>query len=104
MEPLALIVDQLREIARDELPSPRTCRVHLRDDGTFESCVYHSPAKDELERVRYERTTGEIIYEYVKGGGHEEHDHGAGETLHVPIHDESEVRVITTVEPPYQSS
>lgn len=102
MEPLAPIVDQLREIARDELPAPRTCHAKLWDDGTFEAYVYHSPSKEEREWVRYERTTSEIVYEYVKSGGCEEHEFADGETLHVPVHDECEVRVITTVEPPYR--
>lgn len=101
MEPLAPIVDQLIDLARAELPAPRACRIKLWDDGTFDAYVYHSPSTDERCSVRYERTTGEILYEYVKGGGWEEHEFAGGETLHVPVHEEHEAWVLTRVEPPY---
>ncbi|RQG98679.1 hypothetical protein [Natrarchaeobius oligotrophus] len=101
LQPLAPIVDEMREIARDELPAPRTCRIKLWDDGTFDAGVYHSISDDELESIRYERTTSEIVWEHLSGGGYVTTTFPNGETLHEPTIDDAEVRVITTVEPPY---
>lgn len=102
MEPLAPIVDQMREIAQEELPAPRTCRIKLWDDGTFDAYIFHSGPDDERQRIKYERTTSEIIWEYSKGARWESQELSGGETLHMPVHDELDVRVITTVEPPYE--
>jgi hypothetical protein len=103
MEPLAPIVDQLRALARVHLPSPRTCRVRLWEDGTFDASVYHSRGEDLSERISYVRTTGEIIWESGRGGGWESHGFADGETLHVPTVEESNVRVLARVDPPYRS-
>lgn len=66
MEPLAPIVDRMRELAQDELPSPRTGMIRLWDDDTFDIVIYHSMGDDERQVLRYERTTGEILWEYVQ--------------------------------------
>lgn len=101
MEPLAPIVDQMREIAIEELPSPRSCRVMMWDDGTFDTLIYHSGADDEAECIRYERTTSEILWERNKGARGRREEFSNGESLRTPTYDEAEVRVITTIEPPY---
>ena len=102
MEPLAPIVDQMRELAREELPTPQSCRVELWDDGTFDVVIYHSMGNDECQVVRYERTTSEILWEYLSGGHWEITELSGGEEIHDRIHDEREVRVLATVEPPYR--
>ncbi|SFS86826.1 hypothetical protein SAMN04488556_3003, partial [Halostagnicola kamekurae] len=71
MQPLAPIVDQMQEIAREELPEPRSCRIQLWDDGTFDVKIYHSPGPDSLQAIRYEPATSEIYWEYASGGGWE---------------------------------
>ena len=101
MGPLAPLIDQMREIAREELPEPRSCRVQLWDDGTFDINIYHSKGSDKREWITYERSTSEIVYLSVDGTGWETESF-ATETLHTPTYDESEARVITTVEPPYK--
>lgn len=42
MKPLAPLVDRMRALAQTELPSPRTGRVELWNDGTFGVVLYHS--------------------------------------------------------------
>lgn len=104
MEPLAPIIDQMREIAADELPDPQTCRIRLWDDGTFDAYIFHSMAGDESQVVRYDRTTSEILLEHHKGAGTKEIPLSGGETIIEPTFEESTIRVITNVEPPYKDS
>lgn len=101
MEALAPIVDQLRVLSREELPTPRTCAVRLWDDGTFDAQVFHSMGSDETQRLKYERTTGEIVWEHVDGGGWRTEAVSGGETIHEPVVAEAHVRVVATVAPPY---
>lgn len=101
MAPLAPIVDQMRNLAREEIPAPRTCRIRLWDDGTVDVKIYHGTGEDEYELVRYERWTSEIVWEHVKGREMIQTTFADGETLHEPTYDERSVRVLTTVEPPY---
>lgn len=101
MEPLAPIVDQMRELAQDELPSPRTCKVRLWDDDTFDVVIYHSMGDDERQALRYERTTSEILWEHVQGADWNAHSLSGNETLYESTCEASEVRVIATVVPPY---
>jgi len=101
MEPLAPIVDQMREIAEDEIPFPQTCEVNLWDDHTVGVKIYHS-ADDEMYLLRYQRQTGEIVLEYAKGAKWQRESLSGGEIVHEPTFEEREARVITTVEPPYE--
>lgn len=101
MEPLAPIIDQLREIAENEIPAPRTCRIQLWDDGTFDAHVYHAIGDDEVQIVRYERTTSEIVWEHRRGARRQETPLTGGEIIIEPAFDDCAVRVIETVEPPY---
>ena len=75
--------------------------MRLWEDGTFDAHVYHSGPGDETQLVQYERTISEIVWERWAGDGWEGKEIG-GETLHTPAVDNSDVRVITTVEPPYE--
>jgi hypothetical protein len=100
MNPLAPIIDEMRHLAADELPFPQTCRVKLFDDGTFDAYIFHSMRGDEQQRISYERTTGEIIFEHVRDEGFETTTFADGETLKEPVVEVLEVRVLTTVEPP----
>ena len=65
MEPLAWIVDRMRKLAQDELPSPRGCRIKLWDDGTFDVVIYHSMGDDETQFLRYQRTTSEVTWRWL---------------------------------------
>ena len=100
MEPLAPIVDQIREIAEDELPFPQTCEVTLWDDGTVGAKIYHSSG-DEVYLLRYQRQTSEIVLEYAKGAQWKRESLSGGEAIHKPTFDEREAEVVATVEPPY---
>lgn len=102
MEPLAPIIDQMRELAQEELPEPRACRIRLWDDGTFDADIYHLGPKDSSQCVRYERTTGEILWEHRKGAGTKEIPLSGGETIIEPTLEDCDVRVLTTVDPPYR--
>jgi hypothetical protein len=42
MEPLAPIIDRMRELATEELPASRSCRVELWEDGTFDITIFGS--------------------------------------------------------------
>ena len=66
MEELAPVVDEVREIAREEMPVPQTCRLNLWDDGDYEIYVFHSLSKNEREQVVYDNETGEILWQYRK--------------------------------------
>ena len=44
MAPLASLVDRMRDLASEELPEPRTCKIRLWDDGTFGIVIYHKMA------------------------------------------------------------
>lgn len=101
MAPLAPIVDRMRELAGEELPAPRTCKVCLWDDDTFDAVIYHSAGDEERQQIRYERTTGEIVWERFRGVGREAESLSGGETVIEPVVDETEVRVLARVEPPH---
>jgi len=102
MAPLAPLVDRMRDLALEELPGPRTCKIRLWDDGTFDVVIYHGMGDDERQWLRYERTTGEILWEYVRGARMKSESLTGNETIHEPVYEESEVRVVATVEPPYR--
>jgi len=102
MEPLAPIIDQMRDLAKEEVPAPRTCQVRLWDDGTVSAYLFHSVNDDETKLIRYERTTGEIVWEHHTGARWEKIPLSGYESIVKPAFDESTVRVLTTVEPPYQ--
>lgn len=104
MEPLAPIIDQMRAIAEEELPAPRTCRIKLWDDGTFDAYIFHAMPGDERQVVRYDRTTSEILWEHITGAGTREIELTGGETIIEPTVEERTVKVITTVDPPYNES
>lgn len=103
MEPLAPIVDRMREVARDELPFPQTGHVTLWDDGTFRADIYHSAGRSAYESIRYDRRTSEIYLERISGVERSTTYFTGGETLYEPIPQEHTVRVIETVEPPYHN-
>lgn len=102
MEPLAPIVDEMRELARETLPAPRTCKIRLWDDDTFDVEIYHVAGDDERQSLRYERTTGEVCWEHARGVRWRSEPMSGGETVHEPVVEESDVRVLTTLEPPYR--
>ena len=102
LKPLAPIVDQMRIIADDELPSPQTCRVQLFDDGTFRVSIFHSMGHDETQAIIYDRATSEIYWEHSKGSRTHSTRLTGGETLIESSPEERDVRVIATVEPPYR--
>jgi hypothetical protein len=102
MKPLAPIVDKMRKLAREELPSPRTCKIRLWDDGTFDVVIYHSRGEDERESLRYERTTGEVLWEHARGIGWRSESLTGGESVHEPVVEEADVRVVARLDPPYR--
>ena len=76
-------------------------RLKRSDDGTFDALIYHSESKDEAQTLRYEQTTSEIIWEHRKGIVTQEIPLSRGQTFIESTCDEYNVRVITTVDPPY---
>lgn len=102
MEPLAPLVDRMRNLATEELPAPRTCRISLWDDGTFDVVIDHNVGDEERQWLQYERTTGEILWKHVRGTRWEEESLTGNETVHELAYDEADVRVVATVEPPYK--
>ncbi|GAB3033978.1 hypothetical protein GCM10025298_23670 [Natronobiforma cellulositropha] len=72
------------------------------DDGTFDVIIYHTMGQREGQWIRYERTTSEIIWRHVTGAHREMESVTGNETLITSAFEESDVRVIATVEPPYE--
>lgn len=102
MEPLAPIVDRMRDIANEVLPTPRSCKVRLWDDGTFDVVIYHSMGGAGRQTVRYERATGEIVHEHIVLAGTKAEAHSDGEPAYTPDFDVYDVRVIERIDPPYE--
>ena len=108
MTPLASLIDRLQEIAREELPAPRTCHIDLWDDGDYDVVIYHSHGNHELEYVSYDVTTGEVAWNYRKNAewvvdDDAEDGDGYG-TPYVREFEVSESRQITTIDPPVELS
>jgi hypothetical protein len=68
MVSIAPLIDQLQDIAYEELPAPRTCSVELWDDGDYDIIIYHKHGADETEAIYYDASTGEVVWKYVKNG------------------------------------
>ena len=62
----------------------------------------HKMGDTERQRLRYERTTGEILWESVRGARTKSESVTGNETIHEPVYEESDVQVVSTVEPPYK--
>ena len=106
MTPLAPLIDRLLNIAREELPAPRTCRIELWDDGDYDIVIYHSPVGDAIQFVSYDITTGSVTWNYRKNGewvvdDTAEDGDGYG-TAYVREFEASETREITTIDPPVE--
>ena len=101
MKPLTPLVERMRALAQTELPSPRAGHIRLWDDGTFGVVFYHSMGSDEGQHLRYIRSTGEIVWVHHQGDGWREESLTGGETVMEPVYDDTDVRVVETVTPPY---
>ncbi|APX95397.1 hypothetical protein [Natronorubrum daqingense] len=101
IQPLVPIIDEMQAIAKKALPEPHTCRIRLWDDGTFDVHIYHNSIGDEMEVIRYDRTTSEITWERVVDATWDLTTFADGTTVTEPTA-EREVRVLTTVTPPYE--
>lgn len=101
IEPLAPIVDQIREIAQEELPAPRTARIHLWDNGNYEIQFYHSMGKDAGQLIEYDTENGAVLWKYREGvtieSTYVSEETG---TVHESVYEVTEERQITTIEPP----
>lgn len=102
MEPLAPIIDQMRLLAVDELPTPQTCRVTLWDDGTFDAYIYHAMGSESRQQITYDRATSEIVWEHMEAARYETTEFPDGKTLYEPLLDGVQTCVLATVEPPYK--
>ncbi len=101
MEPLAPIVDEVRDLAAEELPAPKTLRVYLWDDGTYDICAYHNNGEHEQERVVFDPEAGEIRWEYCLSGGLEERGiYGTNQSVLDPIINERRERHLRSIEAP----
>lgn len=58
---LAPLVDQLQDIAQEEIPEPQTCRIRLYDDNTYRIAIEHR-RRDGVEAIVYDRVTGEVYW------------------------------------------
>lgn len=101
MEPLAPIIDRMRDIAQYELPSGQTGHIKLYDDGTCRAGISHK-TDNGRKAIRYERTTSEIIWEHLRGAHWETTELTGGETIHAPAYDSHSVRTIAIIDPPYR--
>ena len=106
MTPLASIIDQLQNIARQELPTPRSCVVKLWDDGDYLIRIYHSHVDDKAQAIEYDVETGDVLWKYRKGGewvvDEEKNSEDVQGTPWIQEFEESETRTITTIEPPVE--
>lgn len=102
MVPIAPIVDQMREIAQEELPAPRSARIHLWDNGNYEIQFYHSMGKDAGQLVEYDPDNGAVTWMYREGVTMEStFVSETEETVHEPVYDVEKVRQIMSIEPPH---
>jgi hypothetical protein len=106
MTPLASLVDQLQDIAREQLPAPRTCRVELWDDGDYNIVISHSQGDDASQGISYDVTTGDVVWKFRKNGEwvvDEDAEEGDGYgTPYVREFEESETQRIATIDPPVE--
>lgn len=104
MTPIAPLIDQLQDFAREETPAPRTCRVRLWDDSDYDIIIYHMHGPDERESIWYDVKTGDVVWKYRKGSKWvEDEDAPSGPedgTAFVQAYEKSDERVITTVHLP----
>lgn len=100
LEPLAPIFDQMREIAKHELPASQTGLIKLYADGTFRAGIWHK-TNNGRKTIRYERETSEIIWEHTRGYHKETTELTGGETIYAPAYDSQSVRTIAFVDPPH---
>jgi len=54
-----------------------------------------------LASLTHERTTGEILWEHFRGAQQVSESFSEGEIFHTTSYEELDVRVVDTVEPPY---
>lgn len=106
MTPLASLTDQLQDIAREELPAPRSCVAKLWDDGDYQLRIYHSHGNDEGQAIDYDVDTGDVRWKYRKNGewvvDEEKNSEDVKGTPYIREFEESETRTITTIEPPVE--
>lgn len=105
VQALAPLIDHLRELAADELPSPQTCKVRFWDDGDYDVVVYHSRGPNSREQLVYNRETGEVKWQYWKQDPdweppNPEEIPDCDERIIEPDLLESNERTITTLTPP----
>lgn len=104
MTSIAPLINQFQDIAREEVPAPRTCLVRLWDDDDYDIIIYHNHGPDEREGIWYDVETGEVVWKYRKGsewGEDETAPSGPGYgTAYVQAYEESDERVITTIHLP----
>jgi hypothetical protein len=101
MQTLAPLVDQIREIAQDKLPSRRTLKLQAFDDGDYDLVVFHSPGPGEREQILYERDTGIVRWQYLKNPSmNKEFISEEAGTLLTTTFEERKERRITTIDPP----
>lgn len=101
MEPLAPIADQIREIAQEELGTPRTLHLKLWDDGDYDIYVFHGMGDEEREQIVYDNDTGAVSYQYRKGVSFKTVFVSEEAGLYTePVYDVDEERQITVIEPP----
>jgi hypothetical protein len=107
MESIAPLINQLQDIACEEIPAPRTCSVTLWDDGDYDVIIYHKHGPDEKVAIYYDASIGDVMWKYVKNGEWVvDEDAEDGEeygTAYVQSDEESDERTITTIEPPVES-
>jgi len=101
IEPLAPVLDRVREIAQEELPPPRACKIQLWDDGDYDIWIYHKYDADEREQVVYDCETGEVRWQYLKNPSTKSKfvSEVVG-TEHQITYEQHDERVVTTIEPP----
>jgi len=103
MKPLAPIVDQLKEIARQEIPAPRTCLVHLYDDYTFRIRIEHRYGDDEIEGIVYAHDSENVYWRDTAGAERvkiDDPDH-EGTIITTRFAEDAE-RVVATIPPPFE--
>ena len=106
MAPLVPLIDQLKEIACEELPEPRSCEVKLWDDGDYHLRFYHNRGQDESYAIHYDTETGDVVWRYQKNVEWVVDEEKNGEdvegTPYMPEFEEYETRTITTIKPPVE--
>jgi hypothetical protein len=99
LKPIAPIVDQMRELAKEHLSDGCTCRIKLYEDGTYKIRFVHSNGEKSCEFIHL-TPPSEIVHVTIEGAHEKEVEFSDGGSIIRPGYDTYDAEVLCQVEPP----